>query len=90
MAGKNAPNWLHSAHINGARKALSNEGHVCDTPTAAAVLRVIIGILRIISRWIDRSNQRSALAELDDHLLRDIGKSRDDALREASKPFWKS
>jgi uncharacterized protein YjiS (DUF1127 family) len=28
------------------------------------------------------------LALLDDHLLKDIGVSREDALREAAKPFW--
>jgi len=44
-----------------------------------------------IRLWIMRSRQRRHLAELaqwSDHLLRDIGVSRDDALREAAKPFW--
>jgi uncharacterized protein YjiS (DUF1127 family) len=42
--------------------------------------------------WIERSRQRrrlGELAELNDHLLRDIGVSRDEALREAAKPFWR-
>jgi uncharacterized protein YjiS (DUF1127 family) len=42
--------------------------------------------------WIDRGRQRSALgelAELDNYLLKDIGVSRDQALREAAKPFWR-
>jgi uncharacterized protein YjiS (DUF1127 family) len=47
-----------------------------------------------ISRWIARSAQRRALSELatrDDsrHFLSDIGISQDEALREASKPFWR-
>jgi uncharacterized protein YjiS (DUF1127 family) len=36
-----------------------------------------------------RSRQRQALAELDDRLLRDIGKTRPEAMAEAAKPFWK-
>ncbi|MFQ5937583.1 MAG: DUF1127 domain-containing protein [Acidiferrobacterales bacterium] len=39
--------------------------------------------------WQERANQRYALRELDDHLLKDIGISRADAAREAGKPFWK-
>lgn len=58
-------------------------------PAGAGQLRSrIIGILRTMSRWVDRSNQRHALAELDDHLLRDVGLSRSAARREATKPFW--
>jgi uncharacterized protein YjiS (DUF1127 family) len=29
------------------------------------------------------------LAELDDRLLKDIGKTRKEAIAEAAKPFWK-
>jgi len=36
------------------------------------------------ARW----RQRQALLDLDDHLLADIGVSREQALREARKPFW--
>ena len=41
-------------------------------------------------RWLDRPLQRIALREIadDPHLLRDVGLSRDEALREAAKPFW--
>ena len=44
-----------------------------------------------VRRWIARARQRRALAdlaELNAHLLRDIGLTRDEALREASKWFW--
>ncbi|MBR0737569.1 DUF1127 domain-containing protein [Bradyrhizobium liaoningense] len=37
----------------------------------------------------ERSRQRQALAELDDHFLKDIGKTRPEAMAEAAKPFWK-
>ena len=41
--------------------------------------------------WLDRPLQRIALREIadDPHLLRDLGLTRDEALREAAKPFWR-
>jgi uncharacterized protein YjiS (DUF1127 family) len=90
IIGKSAPAWPGSACVNGARRPPSNKGYVGSSLTAADVRARIGGVFRMISRWIDRSNQRNALSDLDDHLLRDIGISGDEALREASKPFWKS
>ena len=42
------------------------------------------------SLWMGRRRQRDALADLaeDKHLLADIGMTREQALREAGKPFW--
>jgi len=40
-------------------------------------------------RCSERSRQRQALAELDDHALKDIGVTRQQAIAEAAKPFWK-
>jgi len=40
--------------------------------------------------WNRRRHERRTLAELDDHLLRDIGIDRHQALVEASKPFWEA
>ncbi len=45
--------------------------------------------LRVIAVWIERSRQRRALADLDDHLLDDIGITRSEAAREIAKPFWR-
>lgn len=36
-----------------------------------------------------RQQQRQALCQLDDRLLRDIGTDRNDARFEAAKPFWR-
>ena len=59
-------------------------------PKWADVLRTLNrGGSGMMRRWIDRSNQRHALADLDDRLLRDIGVSGGAAFREASKPFWR-
>jgi uncharacterized protein YjiS (DUF1127 family) len=40
---------------------------------------------------LDRPLQRIALRDIadDPHLLRDVGLSREEALREAAKPFWR-
>ncbi|MBA3446014.1 MAG: DUF1127 domain-containing protein [Pseudaminobacter sp.] len=42
-----------------------------------------------IDDWVERRRQRHILAELTDGQLRDIGLSRDEAFREARKPFWR-
>jgi len=41
--------------------------------------------------WLDRPLQRIALREIadDPHLLRDLGLTREEALHEANKPFWR-
>ena len=53
----------------------------------------IAGNRRTLARWIARSRQRRALRDIaecnDNHLLKDIGVSRDQASREAEKPFWR-
>ena len=39
--------------------------------------------------WHERSRQRRDLAQLSDHMLRDIGLSRGDVWAECEKPFWR-
>jgi uncharacterized protein YjiS (DUF1127 family) len=56
------------------------------TPRApGAVLR----LWRLVRLWYERDRQRNALAKLDDRMLRDIGITRVDAMRECRKPFWR-
>jgi uncharacterized protein YjiS (DUF1127 family) len=45
----------------------------------------------VLRRWAARRRQRAALRELadDPHLLKDIGVTRQQALDEAAKPFWR-
>lgn len=40
--------------------------------------------------WLGRARQRRALADLNDHQLRDIGLAPRDARLEAYKPFWRN
>jgi uncharacterized protein YjiS (DUF1127 family) len=46
------------------------------------------GLLALLRTWYLRTRQRQALVELDEHLLRDCGLTREQARREADKPFW--
>jgi len=48
---------------------------------------------RVMNRLVHafrRQRQRSALAQLDEHLLRDIGISREQARAESDKPIWRA
>lgn len=42
-----------------------------------------------VELWHRRARDRRLLAQLETHMLRDIGITHEDALREARKPFWK-
>jgi len=44
----------------------------------------------LLKLWRERIRYRHDLEMLDDHMLRDIGLSRETALREAQKPFWRT
>jgi uncharacterized protein YjiS (DUF1127 family) len=56
-----------------------------QTPGRDTTLRRLIRLLR---RWRERAHSRRELGELDDHILQDIGLSRDTLLREPTRPFW--
>lgn len=43
-----------------------------------------------IRLWHERWQNRRRLAEMEPHLLDDIGITREQALAEARKPFWKA
>jgi len=54
-------------------------------PGARVRLRAALVRLR---EWYEVYRQRRELLGLDDAMLKDIGISRADALREGGKPFW--
>jgi len=41
-----------------------------------------------VRTWYLRTRERQALAELDAHLLKDCGLTREQVARELDKPFW--
>ena len=42
----------------------------------------------LLDIWWERAAARRQLAEMEDHILQDIGLSREAARQEARKPFW--
>ena len=46
------------------------------------------GVVALLRQWLRRSRTRDEIAELDEHLLRDIGLTRFDAVVESRKHFW--
>ena len=73
------------------RRPLGTAGAISDGGKDSAAGR-ISRWCHTIAGWIARSRQRRALREIaertDDYLLKDIGVSRAEAIREADKPFW--
>jgi uncharacterized protein YjiS (DUF1127 family) len=57
-------------------------------PRAGALLARLLSVLAL---WLARRHQREALADLAENgkLLADIGLTREQALHEAGKPFWR-
>ena len=51
-------------------------------------VRILSGGWRTLRLWAAKRKQRARLAQLDDHMLRDIGVSRSQATREASRWFF--
>ena len=58
-----------------------------DVPWLSAVLA---RPLRMLGQWRKRHRARQELLALDAHLLRDIGLTRGDAVREWQKGFWEA
>ena len=58
----------------------------------SAPLRVNLSLVTVFDTlllWIERTQQRRALARLNDHLLADIGLGRADVAHECDKPGWR-
>lgn len=79
-------------------KSLSGYANCAARPAAAGLpngfydlpSRLLVRAFDALIAWQSRSADRTQLGRLDDHMLRDIGLSRADVEREASKPFWRS
>jgi uncharacterized protein YjiS (DUF1127 family) len=59
-------------------------------PARAPWVEKLEAVLDQLSAWRERRRQRRRLADLDDHLLRDIGLSRAEVELECHKPFWRA
>ncbi len=58
-----------------------------DLPVAALIA---VKFAVCVTKWATRRRTRLALGQLDIWQLRDVGLTRDEALTEASRVFWKS
>jgi|RhiMetdeSRZDD1v2_1073273.scaffolds.fasta_scaffold00591_29 uncharacterized protein YjiS (DUF1127 family) len=59
-------------------------------PSRAPAVGLLHRLVDAMTLWSIRHNTRRALAELDRHQLRDIGKTAEEARCEAAKPFWQA
>ena len=50
--------------------------------------KVLLWLAYQAAVWVERARSRKHLAELDTHLLRDIGLTREQANQESVKRFW--
>ncbi|WP_299725530.1 DUF1127 domain-containing protein [uncultured Tateyamaria sp.] len=55
---------------------------------AASVIALRVAVT--MSKWATRRRERLALKLLDDHLLRDVGLTPDEAYRESRRVFWRA
>ena len=58
-------------------------------PASRLLWRALSDTVEYLLRCYERSRQRRTLETLDDGMLRDLGLSRADVMREADKPFWR-
>ncbi|QPC86492.1 DUF1127 domain-containing protein [Mesorhizobium sp. NBSH29] len=52
-------------------------------------LKAVLRVASTLTGWWNRHKQRACVYELEDHLLDDIGLTRDQVERECRKPFWR-
>jgi uncharacterized protein YjiS (DUF1127 family) len=48
-----------------------------------------LSLVELLQAWGARARERRMLLELDERMLKDIGVTRADVAREATKPFWR-
>ena len=58
-------------------------------PASRLLWRGLAGAVEYLLRCYDRSRQRRILETLDDGMLRDLGLSRADVMRETAKHCWR-
>lgn len=59
-----------------------------QSPRLPVLAAVAIAFAYLVTVWDTRRRSRNHLSQLDDHLLRDIGVTPHQALKEAKRPFW--
>lgn len=68
---------------------LASGGRLPSPPVQDRTISGIASAMRLLTFYRERNASRQALREMEDHLLRDIGLTREQAMIEARKPFWR-
>jgi uncharacterized protein YjiS (DUF1127 family) len=63
---------------------------VAAAPAPSARASVAIRLADSLAEWLQRARSRRVLAQMDERMLHDIGITRDTALSEHEKPFWRA
>ena len=71
------------------RRVLLAPSHAKAERVVAFLRAVLRRIPHTISLWSRHVETRHAMAMLSDHMLRDIGLTRNDVERQLLKPFWR-
>jgi len=61
---------------------------VNDAPSQGGIGAIMSGLFDTLYRWQAQARERRILAEMDQHMLKDIGLTRADVAMEIDKPFW--
>lgn len=72
----------------GPMEQLARMALVAGVGTLRAVDRVLLIAVETLLAWQARASMRSQMAELSDHMRKDMGIAEGDIFRETSKPFW--
>ncbi|MCB9948081.1 MAG: DUF1127 domain-containing protein [Rhodospirillaceae bacterium] len=73
---------MRTTLTHGHTQGLSHLGH--------GVGHAVHEMVQTLHVWQERARARRQLAELDDHMLQDIGIDRDSLEHEIDKPFWRA
>lgn len=65
-----------------------SQSQIRGRPSSAPWRMAFWRLVRTLRAWRERASSRRDLSQMEDRLLKDIGVSRIEAMREAEKPFW--
>jgi uncharacterized protein YjiS (DUF1127 family) len=72
-----------------ARSGMSNSWKSWIAAGITLLAGDVARVFEILKVWQQRNTGRIRLRDIDERMLRDIGITRQDALREFNKPFWR-
>jgi uncharacterized protein YjiS (DUF1127 family) len=65
-------------------------GGVASRSPGRSTLNIVLRASRSLAGWAERRRQLRALSKLNEHLLQDVGLSREDVRRACTQTFWMS